>query len=182
MVESAWKKARMSYPIEMIFRAAENELEDFSLRWFEQTYPLGVEDKDPFWGERAASSPSCSEVAYAESGDLRIVQSSRRHSLIVGAWGRVKVEHFKRNASGKWKPFKADHLEVQGNVFIKEVGFDPVEFAISDSKDDAKSVAQSHAHGGLTVVAVPFVEGCGGVGANSVLWACTCSGTPPSLP
>src|SRR6185295_5851373 len=134
MVESTWKMARMRYPIEMILRAAEGDSENFRSRWIEETYPLGVPDKDPFWGEERAASPgSCTGSAFAESGDFRVLHSSIRHNLGVATWGRSKVEHFKRKLNGKWKATKADHLEVEGTVIIKEAGFDPSVFSVSDS-------------------------------------------------
>ncbi|MGZ5474843.1 MAG: hypothetical protein ACXWG4_12875, partial [Thermoanaerobaculia bacterium] len=166
LLETAWKQARMQYSIEAIDRMAQHQLEILSGRWFEQLYPLGVPDKDPYFGD--SSSEECSDTVSETVGDFRVVHTSRRHSLIVYAWGRVKVEHFKKNSSGTFKLSKADLLEVEGNVTAQTAGFDPVIFPVFDSKETAKSVAQSHRTGGLSVFAIPFVEGCGGV-PNSAL-------------
>ncbi len=184
VVESVWSKARMGFPIEMIYRSAEGEIDNFTIRYLEETYPLGISDKDPFWGEErsASSSNSCSPSLSATSGDFRILTQSKRRNFAVTVWGRVKVDHFKKNLFGNFKLEKADRLEVEGTVFLKVAGFDVTEHAIADVKYDAKGMAASYAYGGLTVASVPFVEGCGGVGPNSILWACTCSGTLPSIP
>jgi hypothetical protein len=186
MVETAWTKARMGFPLEMINRAAEGQLEDFSLRWFERKYPLGVPDKDPYWGEetvRASSSNICTGIGFAQSGDFRVVHTSTRNNFGVVVWGRVKVMHFKRNLLGNWNLSTADRLEVEGDVYLKTSvpAFDPTVHAVSDSKYDAKSVAATFAFGGLIVAQVSFVEGCGGV-PNSALQACSCSGIPPAFP
>jgi len=107
-----------------------------------------------------------------------IVHTSRRFTIGLAAWGRVKVEHFKKNIFGNFKPERAD-LEVEGTVFVKFIGFDPVPFDVADSKDDVKSVAAAHGDGGITVVGIRFVEGCGGVQNNIALRACSCVGIRP---
>jgi hypothetical protein len=183
MAESAWTKAKIGYSLELISRDAESEIEEFSQRWFEQTYPNGVPDKDPFWGEERAAAPdACTGSASVESGNFRVKHTSNRHSLVAYAWGRVITEHFKKDGSGNWKPAKADRLEVQGTIFFHQAGFDPFSVTASDLKYTAKSVAANRRFGGIAIVAVPFVEGCGGIGQNSPLFVCSCSGTPVSLP
>lgn len=178
MLETAWSKAKRKTPMAMIVSAAEQQLDDLGLRWLESLYPDGVPEKDPFWGEPYAAAPTCKDTVFVDSGDFRIMQTSRRLRLGFFVSGRIKVEHYKRNLFGKYKPNRADRLEVSGTVFTQEAGFDPVAFPVSDTKDDAKQVAASHKEGGLTLVSLPFVEGCGGV-PNSALFACTCSGIPP---
>lgn len=178
MVESAWSKARNQYPLEMIDRASQQQLEDFGRRWFARLYPDGVPERDPYWGTTAGSTPECDRTVSATSGDFRVVHKSRRFTIGVIAYGRVQVEHFKKNIFGTFKPERAD-LEVEGTVFVKFAGFDPVPFPVSDSKDDAKSVAATHGDGGWTVITIPYVEGCGGVSGNNVLQACSCAGALP---
>jgi hypothetical protein len=178
MLETVWSKARRKTPIAIIDRAAEQQFEDLSLRWFERLYPDGVPEKDPYWGVPAAAAPTCSDTIFVDSGDFRIKKTSRRREFGFLVWGRIQVDHFKRNIFGKYNRSKADRLEVSGTVFTKEAGFDPVAFPVSDTKDDVKQVAASHTEGGLTLVSVPFVEGCGGV-PSSALFACTCSGIQP---
>ncbi len=177
LVENGWARARKGYPIETIDRAVQQQHEDFSRRWFERVYPDGVPERDAYWGVTAAA-PACDKTVSATSGNFRIIHTSRRFTIGVFAYGRVKVEHFKKNIFGNFKPERAD-LEVEGTVFTKFIGFDPVPFDIADSKDDAKSVAATHGAGGITIVSVPFVEGCGGVQNNFALRACSCSGTLP---
>jgi hypothetical protein len=177
MVEGAWARATKRYPIEMIDRAAQQQLEDYASRWFGRSYPDGVSERDAYWGVQAASA-SCTRVAFATSGDFRIRNSSLRFTIGVLAFGRVQTELFKRNVFGNFKPDRAD-LEAEGRVFVKFIGFDPVPFDVSNSKDNVKSVSATHGDGGITIVSIPFVEGCGGVQNNGVLQACTCAGTLP---
>lgn len=179
LVENGWARARNRYPIETIGRTVEQQHEDFSRRWFERVYPDGVPEKDPYWGVTAtAAAAPCDDTVSATSGNFRVVHTSRRFSIGVFAYGRVKVEHFKKNVFGNFKPEPAD-LEVEGRVFVKFIGFDPVPFEISDSKDDRKSVAATHGDGGITIVAIRYVEGCGGVQNNNLLRACSCLGILP---
>lgn len=180
LVENGWALARKGYPIERIGGVLEQQHEDFSRRWFARLYPDGVPEKDAYWGvtATAGAAPPCDDTVSTTSGDRRVVHTSRRFTIGVFAYGRVKVEHFRRNVFGNFKPEKAD-LEVEGRVFVKFIGFDPVPFNIADSKDDTKSVAATHGDGGITVVAVRYVEGCGGVQDNFLLQACSCSGILP---
>ncbi|HEY0371682.1 MAG TPA: hypothetical protein VGD79_06750 [Thermoanaerobaculia bacterium] len=181
MVENGWARARKGYPIEMIDRAAQQQLEDLGRRWFARVYPDGVPEKDAYWGvtaTAAAATPECDDSVSASSGDFKIVHTSKRFTIGVFAFGRIKVEHFKKNFWGNFKEERAD-LETDGRVFVKFIGFDPVPFNIGDSKDDTKSVAATHGDGGITIVAIRFVEGCGGVQDNFVLQACSCKGILP---
>lgn len=177
LVEGAWARAARRAPIGMIDRALQQQVEDSSRRWLDRLYPNGVPEKDAYWGEPAAAG-SCVPTVSVAVGDFRVRHTSRRFSIGFFAFGRVKVEHFKKNLAGDFKPERAD-LEVEGTVFVKFPFFDPVPFAVADSKDNAKSVAASHVDGGLTIVTIPFVEGCGGVQNNSLLRACSCVGVRP---
>jgi hypothetical protein len=179
MVEGAWARATKRYPIETIDRAVQQQLEDLGRRWFERRYPDGVPERDAYWGVTAtAAGAPCDRTVSATSGSFRVVHTSTRFTIGVIAFGRVKTELFKKNVFGNFKPDRGD-LEVEGRVFAKFIGFDPVPFDVSDSKDNTKSVAASHGAGGITIVSVPFVEGCGGVQNNGALHACSCSGTLP---
>ena len=181
MLEGAWSQARMRYPIAVIDRTMEHQIEDYGLRWFERLYPDDVPDSDPYWGE-TRSAASCTDTASATSGDFRIVQTSRRYNYALGATGRVKVEHFKKNVWGNWNLSKADRLEVEGTVFVKFPGWSPFVFDVSDVEYDKKNAAASHTDFGVPGVSVPYVEGCGGTSQISVLYVCTCSGTEPAIP
>jgi len=177
MLETTWALARRQYPIETIDRVAQHDLELLGERWFESVYPNGILDRDPYFGEPGFEEAECDDTVSVDAGNFRITHTSRRHSLVVYAWGRVKVEHFKKKSDGSWEKAKADRLEVEGNVTVKQSGFDPVTIPVFDSRENKDSVAQSHRSKGLTIFAVPFVEGCGGV-PNSLLQTCSCSGTP----
>ena len=177
LVENAWMHAAKRYPAETIDRTVQQLLEDYSRRWFDRLYPGGVAEKDAYWGVMSASA-ACDDTVSATSGDFRVRHTSRRFTIGVFAYGRIKVEHFKKNVWGDFNPDRAD-LEVEGRVFVKFIGFDPVPFNIADAKDDVKSVAATHASGGITVVAYRYVEGCGGVQNNGALRACSCSGILP---
>jgi len=182
MLETAWARAKRRMPIESIDRAAQEELEAYELRWFERRFPDGVDPKDPYWGpflEPGDEVTECVDTVTRDSGNFRMVQTSRRHSLAVIVWGRIRAEHFKKNLSGKYKPEKADLLEVSGRVIIQAPDFDPVETPLFDIKTTARHVAAGKSEGGLGIWKVPFVEGCGGDSNNSALFACTCSGELP---
>jgi len=75
LTEGGWERARKQYPIEMIDRAAQTQLEDYSRRWFERLYPDGVPEKDAYWGvpAEAAATEECDRTVSATSGDFRIV-------------------------------------------------------------------------------------------------------------
>jgi hypothetical protein len=177
IVESGWLEARKRYPIEMIDRAAEHDLEYYGQLWFDSLYPQGVPAKDPYWVGDGGTE--CTGTGFADSGDFRVVHTSRRHTLVVLAWGRVKVEHFKRNLAGNYELKKADKLQVEGTIFFKATSApEPFSVDVGDEKEDAKRVAAFQPHGGVEIVSVPFVEGCGGV-PGTLLWACSCIGAQP---
>ena len=184
IVESAWSKGRLGFPLEMISRAMESDVESYGLRWFERSYPLGLPDKDSYWGQemRALSggAAACSASAFAESGSFRVVNKSSRVNAGLVVWGRVKVEHFKRSVTGNWNLDRANYLEVDGTVYLT-VGNNDTAHPIGDAKNDAKRVAATFVYGGTFSGTIPFVEGCGGVGPGSSLWACSCSGALPSF-
>jgi hypothetical protein len=178
MLENAWTSARKGFPIEMIDRMAEHDMEYFGQLWFDRLYPSGVPEKDPYW-TATGSTTACSDTVSADVGDFRVVHTSRRHSLVVFAWGRVRVEHFKRGLNGKYDPKRADKLRVEGSVTVDELSeLDPFTVQVADEKEDAKHVAATYPYGGVTIVKIPFVEGCGGV-PGTALWACSCSGVQP---
>jgi hypothetical protein len=178
IVEDAWTGARKRFPIEMIDRSAEQQLEYDGQLWFDRSYPQGVPEKDPYW-TGTANGTECTGTGTADSGDFRVVHTSHRHTLGFVAWGRVKVEHFKRNLLGNYELKRADKLRVEGTIFFKDsTQFDPFSFDVADEKEDAKRVAASKPYGGIIIATVPFVEGCGGV-PGTALWACSCSGVQP---
>jgi hypothetical protein len=178
LVENAWARARKLYPLEMIDRATQEQLDDFERHWFERRFPDGVPDRDPYFGVEAQAGAECDKTVSATSGDFKIVHTSRRFTIGVYAFGRIRVEHFKKNIFGKFKPEDAD-LEVEGRVFVKFIGFEPVPFDVSASANDVELVQAKHSDGGITVIGIPFVEGCGGVRNNGALQACSCVGTLP---
>lgn len=177
IAEDTWARAVKRYSIDTLDRIAQQQVEEYGRRWFERLYPNGVSDLDAYWGVSARSS-SCDNTVSATSGDFRVRHTSRRITILFVAWGRVKVELFKKNILGNFKPDRGD-LEVEGTVFVKFIGNDPVPFDVADAKDDVKQVAGAHPGGGITIVTIPFVEGCGGVQNNGALRACSCAGTLP---
>ena len=178
ILEKAWNSARKGYPIEMIDRAAEHDLEYYATLWFDSRYPQGVPEKDPYF-VGYASTNGCTGTGFTDSGDFRVVHTSSRHTLVLLAWGRVKVEHFKRNILGNFDLRKADRLRVEGTIFFDEGSpLGPFSVDVADDKEDVKRVAASQPHGGITIVRVPFVEGCGGV-PGTALQACSCLGIQP---
>lgn len=182
LVETVWARARRRMPIESIDRAARQELEAYTLRWFERLYPDGVPERDDYWGSPFAepgAPAACVDTAFRDSGDFRIVQTSRRIPVAPIVWGRIKVEHFRKNLAGKYKRHDADLLEVEGRAFIQEPDFDPVETPLFNIREDAKQVGATAFETAIGLVRVPFVEGCGGDSNNSALFACTCSGEVP---
>jgi hypothetical protein len=179
MLEAAWVRARRRAPLEMIDRAAQQQLEDLALRWFERNYPDGVPERDPYWGVFAATTPAaCDDTVSATSGDFRVTHTSRRHSLALYGWGRIKVEHFRRNIFGNFKPNRAGRLEVEGFVATTEEG-NTILVLLSETKDDARQVSAQASEGGLHLITIPYAEGNGGVTGNSALQAFSCSGVFP---
>jgi hypothetical protein len=123
MVEIVWQKAKRQTPLDMIARATEQQYDDLSLRWFERLYPEGIDDRDPYWGVFAApGGQTIADTVSATSSDgqIRVIHKSRRHVILAVAWGRIQLEHYKKNASGKFKLSKADRLEVSGDVLARE--------------------------------------------------------------
>src|SRR5262245_7044825 len=138
MLQSAWTAARRHFPIEMIDRSAQQELDYYGQLWFERLYPNGVPEKDPYW-VGAAADTGCTGTGFADSGDFRVVHTSKRHTLVVYAWGRVKVEHFKRGLTGNFDLKRADRLRVEGTIFFNDSSaFDPFSFDVADEKENAK--------------------------------------------
>ena len=177
IVETAWKHGRIFAPIESIDRAVQYDLDTLSRRWFESNYPDGVPDRDPYFGE-AASSGACVKTSTVTEGNFRVVHSSRRFiTILFTAFARIKVEHFKKNLLGKWKPEPADRLEVEGEATFIQANFETFFFPLFDSKENVKQVADTQAFGIVGLFRVPFVEGCGGI-PNPALFTCSCNGTP----
>ena len=67
-------------------------------------------------------------------------------------------------------------------MVVLSVGGNDTPNLVSDFADDVKQVGASFVYGGTFQGKIIYVEGCGGVGPNSPLWACTCSGSLPSFP
>jgi len=178
IVEDAWTSARKRFPIEMIDRDVQHDLDYYEQLWFDGQYPQGVPAKDAYF-VGYASANGCTGTGFTDSGDFRVVHTSARHTLALIAWGRVKVEHFKRNILGNFDLRRADTLQVQGTVFFDDGSpFSPFSLEAFDQKEDVKRVAAGRTFGGITIVRVPFVEGCGGV-PGTALQACSCSGLQP---
>ena len=178
ILAGAWARAKQRIAVEEIDREMMEQLDGYSLRWFEKLYPDGVPAKDAYWGvfaEPGTPTP-CLNTATAESGDFRVVHKSRRYQLAFRGWGRIKVEHFKKNFFGNFNHERADLLEVEGRAFLQKPNGLPLEVELFDIREDARHVADSVAD---RFSDVPYVEGCGGVPNNSALRACTCSGQLP---
>lgn len=180
MVEIVWQKAKRQMPLDMIARATEQQYEDLSLRWFERLYPEGIDDRDPYWGVvAAAGTPTpCQDTVSATSSDgkTRVTHKSRRHVILAVAWGRIQLEHYKKNTSGKFKLSKADRLETSGSVLVIDPDEIPLFVIISDTKDDAKQVAAAHAEPGVSLNKIPFAGGCGTATGSGIGEICSCSG------
>ena len=183
MLRVVWEEAKRQTPIDMIARGAEQQFDDLAQRWFERLYPDGVDGRDSYWGVLAASGgpTPCVDTVSAESndGEFRIVHKSRRHKILAVAWGRIRLEHFRRNSSGKYKPAKADRLQTSGTVIVDKLLEDPVGFPISETKDDTRQVDAAHPATADSPDVIPFVEGCGSAAGSGIATVCSCSGTIP---
>jgi hypothetical protein len=183
MLRVVWEEAKRQTPIDMIARGAERQLDDLALRWFERLYPDGVDGRDSYWGVLAAAGGTtpCVETVTAQSndGEFRIVHKSRRHKILLVAWGRIRLEHFRRNITGKYKTAKADRLETSGTVIVDKLLEDPVGFPISETKDDTRQVDAAHPAPADSLDVIPFVEGCGSSTGSGIGTVCSCSGEIP---
>jgi hypothetical protein len=131
-------------PLDMIVRATEQQYDDLSLRWFERLYPEGIDDRDPYWGVAAAAgtpTPCEDTVSATSGGKTRLIHKSRRHVILAVVWGRIQLEHYKKNVWGKFSLSKADRLETSGSVLVIDPDEIPLFVIISDTKDDSKQVA-----------------------------------------
>jgi hypothetical protein len=177
IIELAWIMGRRLQPVETIDRMTQTELESLGLRWFDRMYPDGVPERDPYWGLFADEESSCNDTVYAQKGDFRVRHTSRRHSLGFTGWGRSKVEHFKRNFWGNFKPERANRLEVDALVLTQEGDDNPViHINTTETKDDVKQLSSTVTESGIHWVKILYVEGCGGVPGDDSLTACSCSG------
>jgi hypothetical protein len=183
MLRVVWEEGKRETPLDMIARGAEQQFDDLALRWFERLYPDGVDGRDPYWGVLAAAGgpTPCDETVSAESsdGEFRIVHKSRRHRLLLVAWGRIRLEHFRKNFFGNYKPAKADRLQTTGTVIVDKLLEDPVGFPISETEDDTKQVEVAHAAPNQSPDVIPFVEGCGSAVGSGIGTVCSCSGEIP---
>lgn len=182
LVETVWQKAKRQTPLDMIARATEQQYDDLSLRWFERLYPEGIDDHDPYWGVFAAAGGQTDEdtvSATSSNGQIRITHKSRRHVILAVAWGRIQLEHRKKNVWGKFRLSKADRLEVEGAVFVTREGEIPTFVLISDTKDDAKQVAAAHGEPAISLRIIPFTEGCGTAVGSGIAEICSRSGAIP---
>lgn len=183
MLRGVWEEGKRQTPIDMIARGAEQQLDDLALRWFERLYPDGVGRGDSYWGVLAAAGGTtpCDDTVSAESndGEFRIVHKSRRHRILFVAYGRIRLEHFRRNIFGKYKPAKADRLETSGTVIVDKLLEDPVGFPISETEDDTKQVEVAKSALADSPDVIPFVEGCGSATGSGIGTVCSCSGEIP---
>jgi hypothetical protein len=183
MLRVVWEEAKRQTPIDMIARGAEQQFDDLALRWFERHYPDGVDGRDSYWGVLAAAGGTtpCDDSVSAQSndGEFRITHKSRRHKILLVAWGRIRLEHFRRNISGKYKPAKADRLQTTGTVIVDKLLQDPVGFPLSETMDDTKQVEAAHSALADSRDVIPFVEGCGSAAGSGIDTVCSCSGEIP---
>jgi hypothetical protein len=182
MVEIVWRKAKRQTPLDMIARATEQQYDDLSLRWFERLYPEGIDDHDPYWGVFAAPGGQTiadTVSATSSNGQIRITHKSRRHVILAVAWGRIQLEHYKKNVFGKFKLSKADRLETSGDVLVAREDEIPTFVLISDTKDDAKQVAASHGEPAVSLSVIPLAEGCGTAVGSGISEICSRSGALP---
>ena len=179
MVEIVWQKAKRQTPLDMIARATEQQYDDLSLRWFERLYPEGIDDHDPYWGVFAASTSADTVSATSSNGQIRITHKSRRHVILLVAWGRIQLEHRKKNIWGKFRLSKADRVETDGDVLVAREGENLLFVLISDTKDDAFQVAAAHAEPAVSLSVIPLAEGCGTAVGSGIDEICSHSGAVP---
>jgi hypothetical protein len=179
MVEIVWQKAKRQTPLDMIARATEQQYDDLSRRWFERLYPEGIDDHDPYWGVFAASTSADTVSATSSNGQIRITHKSRRHVILAVAWGRIQLEHRKKNVFGKFRLSKADRLEVSGDVLVAREGENLLFVLISDTKDDAIQVAAAHGEPAISLSVIPLAEGCGTAVGSGIAEVCSHSGGLP---
>jgi hypothetical protein len=181
MVETVWQKAKRQTPLDMIARATEQQYDDLSLRWFERLYPEGIDDRDPYWGVFAAGGQTIADTVSATSsnGQIRVTHKSRRHVILAVAWGRIQLEHYKKNVWGKFRLSKADRVEVSGAVLVTRQDEIPTFVLISDTKDDEKQVAASHGEPAISLSVIPLAEGCGTAVGSGISEICSSSGAVP---
>lgn len=182
MVEIVWGKAKRQTPLDMIARATEQQYDDLSLRWFERLYPEGIDDRDDYWGVFAAAGgddDSDTVSATSSNGQVRVTHKSRRHVILAVAWGRIQLEHYKKNIFGKFRLAKADRVEVSGDVLVAREGENLLFVLISDTKDDAKQVAAAHGEPAISLSVIPLAEGCGTAVGSGVGEVCSHSGGLP---
>lgn len=183
MLRVVWEEAKRQTPIDMIARGAEQRVADLELRWFERLYPDGVDGRDSYWGVLAApgGTAPCDDTVSAESndGEFRIRHKSRKHRILFVAWGRIRLEHFRKNIFGRYKAAKADRLQTSGTVIVAKLLEDPVGFPISETKDDTRQVDAAHPAIADSPDVIPFVEGCGSADGSGIETVCSCTGEIP---
>jgi hypothetical protein len=183
MLRTVWEEAKRQTPADMIARGAEQQLGDLELRWFERLYPDGVDGRDSYWGVLAAAggTPPCVDTVSAESsdGEFRIVHKSRRHVILLVAYGRIRLEHFRRNIFGNYRTAKADRLQTQGLVIVDKVVADPVGLPVSETKDDTRQVDAQRSTFAESPDVIPYVDGCGSSVGSGIGTVCSCSGELP---
>ena len=179
MVEIVWQKAKRQMPLDMIARATEQQFDDLSRRWFERLYPEGIDEHDPYWGVFASSTSADTVSATSSNGQIRITHKSRRHVVLLVAWGRIQLEHRKKNVWGKFRLSKADRVETDGDVLVAREGENLLFVLISDTKDDAFQVAAAHAEPAVSLSVIPLAEGCGTAVGSGIAEICSHSGAVP---
>ena len=112
------------------------------------------------------------------SSDLRtrVIHKSRRHVILAVVWGRIQLEHYKKNVWGKFRLSKADRLETSGSVLVIDPDEIPLFVIISDTKYDARQVAAAHGEPGVSLDKIRFAGGCGTAAGSGIGEICSCSG------
>ena len=177
VLASLWAQVRLGVTPDALAKHFAAEMDRHADLWDAEQAEAGV--NTALQGvPRALGGPiKCGPASRADDGVFRVKVNTTRVWGIVVSYGSVRVDHFKRNSSGKYKEEKAARLEVEGTAFAGISGGPVQSFELAKVETNAKKCKAHFTFVGL--VDIPFVEGCGGVSSNSPLWTCACSGNNP---
>lgn len=172
-----WAQVRLGVSPAALARHFEAEMNRYADLWDQEQEAAGF-DLAALGVPRLLGGPiKCGPASRVDDGAFRIKVNTTRVWGVVVSYGSVRVDHYKRNANGKYKDEKASRLEVEGTAFAGISGGPVQAYELKKVETNEKKCKATFTYFGLAEI--PFVEGCGGVNRNGPLWTCACSGNNP---
>lgn len=183
LLSSLWSMALEGLDLERISAVGERLLGNLSDRYFEVTYPGGIDPLDPFLGLPGGEKECTERVVFVEDGrGFGLQQKSGRVPAVFVAGGYNNVTFFELNGNGDWVRRRTDSLTEEGTVFLTGP-LGPEAFPRVKTETNSRHVGVRFYSGSIVPFTFtdPHAEGCGSSTGLSSLSACSCTGPRPAI-